>query len=282
VRVTASGLGCPTWPTCDGTHVIPRAGGEHAGWQTAIEFGNRTLTGVVLAAAIAVLWAAYRDRTAPRITRVLGWWLIAGILAQAVLGGITVLLELHPLTVMAHFLLSMVLIAIAVVLHDRTRPPDGAVTPGLRWTTNALVVVAAAVLVLGTLVTAAGPHAGDPGTPRLGLDIRLMAIAHADAVWLLLGLTVAVVLLSHRGAPPRLHRAARVLLIVEVVQGAIGYTQYALGIPAGLVALHILGAAVMWTFAMATWAAAHPRPAGLDLDAEAAAPRAGDTVAASP
>lgn len=268
VRVTGSGLGCPNWPTCDGDTIVPRPGSEHATWQTAVEFGNRLLTFVVLAVAVLVVLEVRRHGAslAPT-TRRLAWALPFGVLAQAGLGGITVLTGLSPLTVAGHFLLSMVLIAIAVALHERSRfdvalkvPIEGArstdnplVANALRWLTTALAVVAAVVLVLGTLVTAAGPHGGDPGTVRLGIDIRLAAIAHADAVWMLLGLTVALVAVTWRHGPPRLQTAARVLLAIELVQGAIGYTQYALGIPEALVAAHILGAALMWTTASAVW-----------------------------
>jgi heme a synthase len=271
VRVTGSGLGCPTWPTCDGETIVPRPGGEHATWQTAVEFGNRLLTFVVLAVAVAVaLEVRRRGRELPGGLRLLAWALPAGVLAQALLGGITVLTGLSPLVVAAHFLLSMVLIAIAVALWQRARehadvvpaadrdPTHPALASGLRWATTALAVVAATVLVLGTLVTAAGPHAGDPGTERLGLDIRVMAIAHADAVWLLVGLTVALVAVTWRHGPPELRRAVRVLLVLELLQGTLGYTQYALGIPAGLVALHILGAALVWATAVAVWVRARP------------------------
>jgi heme a synthase len=260
VRVTGSGLGCPTWPRCDEESFVPTPGGAHAGWQTAIEFGNRMLTFVVLAAALAVLYEARRQRAHhPRSVLLLAWGLPLGVLAQAVMGGITVLTGLTPFTVAMHFLLSMVLIAMAVVLHERVRlpDPDAPVRSGLRMATTALVVVAFAVLVLGTLVTGAGPHAGDPSTPRLGVDIRLVALAHADAVWLLVGLTVALVAVTWRG-PARLSRALRTLLAIQVVQGTIGYVQYATGIPEALVAAHILGAALMWMVAMAVWARAHP------------------------
>jgi heme a synthase len=272
VRVTGSGLGCPTWPTCDGETIVPRPGGEHATWQTAVEFGNRLLPFLVLAVAVAVvLEVRRRGREFPARLRYLAWALPAGVLAQALLGGVTVLTGLSPLVVAAHFLLSMVLIAIAVALWQRARehaglvPPVPAETPvhqvlasGLRWATTALAVVAGTVLVLGTLVTAAGPHAGDPGTERLGLDIRVMAIAHADAVWLLVGLTVALVALTWRHGPPELRTAVRALLLLEVLQGTLGYTQYALGIPAGLVAAHILGAALVWATAVAVWIRARP------------------------
>jgi heme a synthase len=267
VRVTGSGLGCPTWPTCDGQNLVPRPGGEHAGWQTAIEFGNRLLTFVVLAAAVAVFLQVRRTRPHSATVERLAWALPLGVVAQALLGGITVLTGLSPLTVAAHFLLSMVLIAVAVTIHERVRVPTEDALPaassGIRVATTALLVVAAVVLVLGTLVTGAGPHAGDASTPRLGLDIRLLAIAHADAVWALVGLTIALVAVTWRSGSPRLRFAVRTLLAVEIVQGTIGYVQYATGIPEPLVAAHILGAALMWTTAVAVWARARPHvPAG--------------------
>jgi heme a synthase len=265
VRVTGSGLGCPTWPTCDGQNLVPRPGGDHAGWQTAIEFGNRLLTFVVLAAAVAVFLQVRRTRPHPPTVERLAWALPAGVVAQALLGGITVLAGLSPVTVASHFLLSMVLIAVAVAIHERVRPVTADALPvpssGVRVATTALLVAAGAVLVLGTLVTGAGPHAGDASTPRLGMDIRLLAIAHADAVWLLVGLTVALVAVTWRGSSPRLRRAARTLLAIEIVQGSIGYWQYATGIPEPLVAAHILGAALMWTTAVTVWMRARPAAA---------------------
>jgi cytochrome c oxidase assembly protein subunit 15 len=188
----------------------------------------------------------------------LAWLQPAGILGQAVLGGITVLTDLNPLVVAAHFLVSMAIIAAAVVLWERVRiqPTVDAVpdhTATIRRLTSAIVVVAGVVLILGTLVTAAGPHAGDPGTPRLGLDIRTMAVAHADAVWLLLGLTAATAIVAHTMRLDHLRRAALILLGVEVAQGGIGYLQYALGIPPQIVTFHLLGAATVWG---AAWHAA--------------------------
>jgi heme a synthase len=264
VRVTGSGLGCPQWPTCDGQNLVPVPGGDHAGWQAAIEFGNRLLTFVVLASVVAVFVQVRRTRPHPRGIEALTWVLVSGVLAQALLGGVTVLTGLLPATVAAHFLLSMVLIAAAAVLHERTRPaPSGSppTSPGLRHATTALVAVAFAVLVLGTIVTGAGPHGGDATAPRLDVDIRLMAIAHADGVWLLLGLTVALIAVTWRSGPVPLRRALRMLLALELVQGAIGYTQYAIGIPWPLVAAHILGAALVWAAAVTAWARARPVPA---------------------
>ncbi len=273
VRVTGSGLGCPTWPRCDEESFVPRPGGAHAGWQTAIEFGNRLLTFVVLAAAVAVVWELRRQRAAhPDGLLRLAWLLPIGVLTQAVMGGITVLLGLTPWTVAAHFLLSMVLIGVAVLVHEWANRPTRIppVRPGLRWATTALAVVGALVLVAGTLVTGAGPHAGDPSTPRLAADIRILALAHADLVWLFVGLTVALVAITWEG-PARLRAAVRALLGLQLLQGAIGYTQYATGIPETLVALHILGAALVWTATAMVWARARSGPGAPD-DPVTAAP----------
>lgn len=263
VRVTGSGLGCPTWPNCEPGRLVPTPGSEHAGWHTALEFGNRLLTFVVLAAAVAVFVQVRRTRPHPRSVEVLAWVLPLGVVAQAVKGGITVLTGLSPWSVAMHFLLSMVLIAAAVGLHERVRPADGypPPSPGVRHATTVLAVVAFLVLVLGTVVTGAGPHGGDVEAARFPIDIRLAAIAHADGVWLLLGLTVAMVAVTWRSGPPRLRVAVRVLLGLELAQGALGYTQYALGIPEALVAVHILGAALVWTTAAAVWVRARPLPA---------------------
>jgi cytochrome c oxidase assembly protein subunit 15 len=257
VRLTGSGLGCPDWPRCEGTSVVPPAASEHSSLNQAIEFGNRLLTFVLLAIAIWVVLAARRHAAGRADIQRLAWLQPAGILAQAVLGGITVRTGLNPLVVAAHFLLSMVIIAAAVLLWERVRVqpsvdavPDHATT--VSRLTAAIVVVAGVVLVLGTLVTAAGPHAGDPGTPRLGLDIRTVAVAHADAVWLLLGLTTATAIIAHAARLNHLRRATLILLGVEVAQGGIGYLQYALGIPPEIVTFHLLGASAVWVAAWHT------------------------------
>lgn len=260
VRVTSSGLGCPAWPRCTEDGFVPRPGGDHAGWQTAIEYGNRLLTFVVLAAAVGVFVQVRRTRPHHRSVERLAWVLPLGVVAQALLGGVTVLTGLSPYTVAGHFLLSMVLIAAAVGLHERVRgageePPAGR---GIQHATSALVIVAFVVLVLGTVVTGAGPHGGDTSAARFGVDIRLVAIAHADAVWALVGLTVGLVAVTWWTGPPGMRRAVRVLLGLQLVQGTLGYTQYVLGVPPALVALHILGAALVWTAAVTVWVRARP------------------------
>lgn len=266
VRVTGSGLGCPDWPTCEGDRVIP-SGSADAGWHQAVEFGNRLMTFLVLAVAVAVLVAALRARPRrPDVTRA-AVALPLGVLAQAVLGGITVLTGLDPLIVAAHLLLSMVLIAIAVVLHHRVRrittADSAAVGRGdvteavpdlrLRRLGVALGVLAAAVLVVGTLVTASGPHAGDPGTERLGLDIRDVARVHAGLVWATVATTVAVLVLARRRGAAEVAKVAAALLLVEVVQGGVGYLQYATGIPAALVTIHLLLASLFWVAVVETY-----------------------------
>lgn len=280
VRVSGSGLGCPNWPTCSGMAIAPVPGGDHAGWQAAVEFGNRLLSFPVLLAAFAVLFAVYRTRPHHHSLVRLAWVLPVGVLVQAGLGGVTVLAGLSPLTVAAHFLLSMLLIAVAVVMHERVRGLErpasdraaavegeqthASTTPpasrGVQHATTAIVIAAAAVLILGTAVTGAGPHGGDVGAARLPLDIRLMAIAHADAVWLLIGVTAATVVVTWQRGSSRLRRAVRLLLAIQIAQGAVGYLQYALGVPPALVSLHIIGATLMWAVAWGTWARARRIP----------------------
>jgi len=258
VRLTGSGLGCPDWPTCDEGSVVPVPGGETAPLHQAVEFGNRLLSVVVLLVVLAALVAALRQR--PRRADLLqpGRLLLAGVLAQGVVGGITVLTGLNPLIVAAHFLLSMVLIAAAMVFNHRTRRPRGAtrvaVRTPLRHAEGVLLAVLAVVLTLGTLVTASGPHAGDPGTPRLGIDPELISQFHADGVFLLLGLTIALWFgLRATDAPPAARRAATILLIVALSQGTIGYVQYFTGLPEILVGAHMLGACLVWIAALNLW-----------------------------
>lgn len=266
VRITGSGLGCPDWPTCEGGSVVPQT--STAEWHTFIEFGNRLMTFVVLAVAVWVVLAARREARGRR-----GIWRLAlvqpvGVLVQAAIGGVTVLTGLSPLVVATHLVASMGLLAAAVVLHDRATTGTGLPAndvAALRPLTAFVVMAAAAVVVIGTLVTASGPHSGgEPGTQRLGLDIRTVAVLHADAVWLLLGATVAVLVVARVAGARRAQRAAIVLLGLELAQGALGYAQYALGVPPVPVLFHLLGAALVWT---AAWRLAMTaRPFDLAVD----------------
>ena len=247
VRLTSSGLGCPTWPRCTDTSYTPTA--EYA-LHGVIEFGNRLLTFALTAVVLALLVAVWRQRPVRPGMRRLAVLGFLGIPAQAVLGGITVLTGLNPWTVMGHFLLSMVLIGLGVLLHRRASegdlPPRLVVAPALRRLTQGLLAVTAATLVLGTVVTGSGPHSGDPAAGRTGFDPAMVSQLHADAVMLLVGLTVALyVALRAIGADPGLVRATAVLLVVELAQGLVGYVQYFTGLPVVLVGVHLAGACVV-------------------------------------
>jgi cytochrome c oxidase assembly protein subunit 15 len=245
VRLTGSGLGCPTWPECtEGSFVTHRAMGVHG----AIEFGNRMLTFVVTAIAVATLVLAWRQGR--RSVRRLALVLFLGVPAQAVIGGISVLTDLNPWVVSLHLLVSMAMVGLAVVLLRRVGEGDGpalsTVPDGIRWLARAVLAVGWLVLYVGTVVTGSGPHAGDAQAPRNGLDPRALTQLHADLVFLLVGLTVAVVMVvSTAGAPAVVRRAASLLLAVELAQGLVGFVQYATDLPVVLVAVHLLGASLV-------------------------------------
>jgi cytochrome c oxidase assembly protein subunit 15 len=265
VRLTGSGLGCPTWPRCTGASFVAT---PELAVHGAIEFGNRLLTFALAAAAIATVLVVVRSgRRDLRRIAVLSF---LGIPAQALLGGITVLTHLNPWIVAAHFLLSMVLIAVATTLWLRSREP-GVGRPLLRrpllLLVHGIATVTAAVLVLGTLVTGSGPHSGDVDekngvttVDRMGLDAESVSQVHADVVFLLVGLTVALLAALHAtDAPGRLRRAARDLLLIQLAQGVVGLVQYFTGLPIVLVLVHMLGAALIAGYtARLVWAVRGP------------------------
>jgi cytochrome c oxidase assembly protein subunit 15 len=268
VRLTGSGLGCPTWPRCTGSSIVPTP--ELAG-HGVIEFTNRLLTFALTAAAIATVVLVFRS--VRRDLRRLAVISLLGIPAQALLGGITVLTGLNPWTVAAHFLVSMVLVAVATTLWLRSREP-GVGQPLLRRPFVLLVagiaVVTAAVLFIGTVVTGSGPHSGDPKAGRTGFDPQLVSQLHADVVFLLVGLTVAMlVALYATDSPDRIRRAARDLLIVQLAQGLVGYVQYFTNLPIALVLVHMLGAVLITAFtARLVWSVRGPA-SELPLDSPA-------------
>ena len=241
VRLTGSGLGCPTWPRCTDESYV--AHGE-LGLHGAIEFGNRLLTFVLVAIALLCFLAALgaRHRRATQLSLVIG----LGIPLQAVIGGITVLTDLNPWIVAGHFLLSMAMIMVCVALLDELRSPDRTAAPRLprrlAWATLASGWVA---LYLGTVVTGAGPHAGDTDSPRNGLDPATVSQAHAISVYVLVALTVALLVVAVRGGHQWLARVTGLVLLVEVLQGTLGWVQYWLDLPVALVALHMLGAGLL-------------------------------------
>lgn len=253
VRLTGSGLGCPTWPKCtDASYSTTAAMGVHG----AIEFGNRLLGIALGIIALACFLVALFQR--PR-RRSLIWLSLAvglGIPGQGVLGGITVLTDLNPWVVGSHFLLSMVLIALAYALWRRTgesdEPARQLVPAPMRALARVTALAAAAVLVAGVIVTGSGPHAGDEHAKRTGLDPQAVSQFHADLVFLLIGLSVALWFgLRALGADRRAIRAAAVLVVVELAQGLIGFVQYFTHLPVILVAFHMLGASLVWTATLA-------------------------------
>jgi cytochrome c oxidase assembly protein subunit 15 len=249
VRLTGSGLGCPTWPECSEgsfTPVATQIEPEHQVW---IEFGNRLLTFALLIAALAVVIEVLKTKR--RDLRPLAAGQLLGILAQGALGGITVLTGLHPLTVAAHLLLSMVLIAGAASLYSRRSGPVAKTkikVTSLRIISGAHLAISFLVLVLGTLVTGSGPHAGDESAERFGFDIQNITVLHTDAVIFLMGLTIAYLVVPQVNLATK--RAIVFFLGISLGQGAIGYIQYVTGVPEILVAFHLLGAVLFW---IAAW-----------------------------
>ena len=253
VRLTGSGLGCPDWPNCDdGRLVAPLE--KHA----MVEFVNRTVTGLVSVAVIVAVLGSLRRSPYRRDLVWLSLGLVAGVVGQIVLGGLTVLFDLAPPLVMGHFLLSIAILADALVLHWRAGEPEPATGPrrplvgaDVRALGRLVTATTALVVLLGTVVTAAGPHGGDEETPRLDVPLHRAAQIHGFAVVLLLALVVTVlVLLRRSGAPADVRRRGGILLAVLLAQAAIGYVQYFTGVPVLLVGAHIAGAVAVWSAAV--------------------------------
>lgn len=255
VRVTGSGLGCPTWPECVDGSITPTSEQTET-WHKYVEFGNRTLTGVLLLLAVAAIAGAVIWRRREGVRRPWVMWLAAvpliGTLAQAVLGGVTVLVDLHPMAVASHLLLSMAVIAACVALVQFSgEPGDPPGTPVTRTATrylgNALIAVTSVIIVMGTVVTGSGPHAGDSRTVRLDLDPRLVSWLHADVVLLFIGLLIGMLALLYVDtSSATARRRAWWVVIFAVLQAGIGYLQYFTGLPWVLVTAHLLGASLVW------------------------------------
>ncbi len=255
VRITGSGLGCSTWPECTHGSYTPTPDQPEAPLHAWIEFGNRLLTFVLLLNALMLMISILRNRR--KELRKMGAFQIIGILAQGVLGGITVLTGLNPATVAAHFLLSIVLIAGALSLRQRVylRTPSYLVLLPIVKRLMALhLFLTCAVLFVGTIVTGSGPHAGDTTAERFNLDARTMSWIHADLVIALIGVTVALLIAVRLGESEATRAAilkkVQLFLLIALSQGAIGYVQYFTGLPEILVGMHLVGAVVVW---LATW-----------------------------
>lgn len=246
VRLTKSGLGCPTWPQCEPGSYVPY---PESGIHGMIEFGNRLLTFVLAAVAIGTLVAAWRSRDAGRPRTGLRWLAalcLVGIPLQAVIGGWSVLSQLNPWVVALHLLLSIAIIALCVAMVHQAYGLTGVPLPSTPlWLVRAVFVVGMVVIWLGTVVTGAGPHSGDGAAQRSGLDLTLTARVHAGAVWLLVAVTLAALVASRRtqGAA-RVQRGLLVLVVIEATQGLIGYVQFFTALPVALVTAHMVGTAV--------------------------------------
>ncbi|OLR94786.1 cytochrome-c oxidase [Actinokineospora bangkokensis] len=266
VRVTGSGLGCRTWPQCQPGSMFPVDHPEFAALQQWIEFGNRLLTGVVGFIALAAFLLAYLDRPRRRRYVRLGLVMPLGVVVQAVIGGLTVRFDLLWWTVAVHFLASAVMIWLATLLVHAIDEGDGPPVPhgprALRALLPVLVVVLVGLLVAGTMVTGAGPHAGDSATPRLALPVDTLAHVHAAFLYVFLGLLLAVGVLLKAGgdASPKLWRRYLVLIAVTLAQGTIGFVQYLTGVPEVLVSLHVLGATAVIAATASLYAGTLERP----------------------
>jgi cytochrome c oxidase assembly protein subunit 15 len=238
VRLTGSGLGCPTWPQCTDQSYVPHAA---LGYHGAIEFGNRMLGFLVAVIAIGTWLAVMRYRPVRRDLRRLATAAALGVPLQAVIGGISVLTGLNPWIVSAHFLVSPIIITLTVSMMRRSRTsPYPHTPPVVRALATASVVAVWLTVALGTLVTGAGPHSGDPDTGRNGFNEEVIAQLHADVVFGLLGITVALVIATRVTATSRtLRKLAAWLLAMELLEGVVGFTQYFTGLPWGLVLVHM-------------------------------------------
>ena len=251
VRITGSGLGCSTWPECTPGSYTPTPDQPEAPLHAWIEFGNRLLTFVLLINALALMFTILKS--GKRELRKLGALQILGILAQGVLGGITVLTALNPATVAAHFLLSIILIAGALSLRQRAHgksPIEITLIPLVSKLIWLHLLLTALVIFAGTIVTGSGPHAGDSAAERFNLDSRTMAWIHADLVIALLGVSIALLIAIRLGlagqARQVLSGRIQIFLIVALAQGGIGYIQYFTKLPEALVAAHIIGSIAVW------------------------------------
>jgi cytochrome c oxidase assembly protein subunit 15 len=256
VRLSGSGLGCSTWPQCEPGSFTPSLH-QATSIHPFIEFGNRTLTGFLSAIAITVAVLVWTDRSRALSYRLLGLVPILGVAVQAVIGGLSVLLRLNPAVVGLHMLVSLTLVAVSTALVSRERAGDGpvrsAVTPRLVQLARVLAAVAVVLVALGIVVSGSGPYGGDDQVAyRFAIDPVPATRAHAGVVWLFIAvLAVVLVGLYRTGAPERARRAGLGLLAVTLLQGVIGYVQYFTGLPAVLIDLHMLGAALLT--ASLTW-----------------------------
>jgi cytochrome c oxidase assembly protein subunit 15 len=251
VRLTGSGLGCPTWPECTPGSYTPKPYQVEEQIKVWIEFGNRLLTFVLVLIAITVLISVLASGR--KDLRGLALGQVLGIFGQGVLGGITVLTGLHPATVAAHFLLSIILIAGATSLRSRRHFPSDKQEslPLVRRIALTHIISTFLVIALGTIVTGTGPHAGDATTQRFPFDLRTVAWLHADAVIALFGITFGLYVVH--GVSSSAKRRLKIFLVIALGQGVIGYVQWFSDLPELLVGLHLVGSTLVWISSWRIW-----------------------------
>ena len=250
VRLSNSGLGCPDWPTCAQRQLTPPLS-----LHPVVEFGNRMVV-VVLVVVCGATWVAAMIRQPKR--RDLRWLsggLILGVVAEAVFGAVVVYTHLNAYVVMAHFMIGIALLSVAVVLTLRANEGSGrgvpVVSTGVLWATRAYLVLLTLAIAAGTATTGAGPHAGGPDAKRVPIALSAMSRIHAETVLITGGLLLAILWVLWRAdAPGRVQDAGRVLLAAMAMQGIVGYTQYFTHLPAILVGIHVLGSSIVWSIAL--------------------------------
>ncbi|MDW3220030.1 MAG: COX15/CtaA family protein [Acidimicrobiales bacterium] len=248
VRLTGSGLGCHDWPNCNEEELVPAA--SYHGW---IEFGNRMFTGVVALAVVAAVLGSHR-RSPHRTDLVrLSWGLVAGVIAQILLGALLVRTDLDPRFTMGHFLLSMVLLWNAAVLHHRAGLDDAPTRQragsAIRRLTQVVFWAGGVVLVLGTVVTGSGPHSGSEDESvanRLPFDLREVTRIHSISALVLIAAVGGVLWVAHTRGMLQVRRAAQTVVSLLGAQIALGYWQYSAGVPEALVFVHIIVATIAW------------------------------------
>ncbi|WP_167142193.1 COX15/CtaA family protein [Canibacter zhoujuaniae] len=245
VRLTGSGLGCPTWPLCTPGSLLPT---EELTWHSAVEFGNRLMTGVLSVLALAVLILVWRYRKQRPDLFALAWVMLAGVLAQAVVGGIIVITGLNPLIVGFHYFASILMVTVGTVFVMRMTQAPGprvkVVKDSIWLTTTLIAVLSVATIFVGIITTGVGPHSGDANVQRTGIDAQLLAHMHAWPGYALLTVTVIGLILAYAtNASTRKFFAA--LLVLQLVQVAIGIYQANFGLPPIAVGAHMVLAAIL-------------------------------------
>lgn len=254
VRLTGSGLGCPTWPECTNGSIKPiahQAQGQLHAW---IEFGNRLIAWFIFLVAIAALVYVIRnlkDRSDYKVIRALALSQLVGFIAQVVLGGITVLTKLNPISVSLHFILSIPLISAALSLRTRVSNREKiAINETTTLVSKVILILTLGVIVVGTIVTGSGPHAGDIQAKRYHIQPRTISYLHADLVIALIAFTIGLWLIIRASESKETQKSygskVAIFLLVCLAQGAIGYIQYFTGLPELIVGIHLLGVTLVW------------------------------------